>query len=119
MDIQALEEVLNSKVSMHIIPVSEANALTFTYEEVKEKLPPDHPLTGFLLRLWDNHVDGGRLERILWDIGIVEAFLKPEFFTAEEVPLPRANGSRLVTYYRDIDVAGMKEDYWRVVLGNL
>jgi inosine-uridine nucleoside N-ribohydrolase len=119
MDIQALEEVLNSNINLHVLPVSEANALTFTREEVAEHLPPDHPVTGFLLRLWDDHVDGGRLERVLWDIGIVEAFLRPGLFTAEEVPLPRANGSRMVTYFRDIDVPVLKEDYWRAVVEGL
>ncbi len=119
MDIQALEEVLNSEIKLHVLPVSEANRLTFTYEEVKDQLPADHPVTGYLLRLWDDHIDAGRLQRILWDIGIVEAYLRPELFEAVEVPLPRANGSRTVTYYRDIDVLELKEGYWEAITHGL
>ena len=119
MDVQALEEVLNSEIALHILPVSEASVLQFTYDEVREQSPPDHPFTGFLLRLWEDHRDGGRLQRILWDIGIVELFLHPELAESVEVPLPRANGERLVTYYRNLDVNAIKADFWNALRTNL
>ena len=92
MDIQALQVVLDSEVALHVLPVSVAKELQFTYAEVRERLPEAHPFTGFLLRLWEDHRDDGRLQRTLWDIGIVELFLRPELGTAVEVPLPAANG---------------------------
>ena len=119
MDVQALEVVLNSEVDLYVLPVSEAKVLRFTYGEVAERLPASHPVTGFLLRLWQDHRDGGRLERTLWDIGIVELLLHPDLATAERVPAPAANGGRMLTYFRDIDVVKMKAAYWEAILEGL
>ena len=113
MDIQALEVVLDSPVAFYVMPTNVAQAMQVPYEEVFARLPAAHPATGFLRRLWDDHRDGGRSARTLWDIALVEAFLRPDLVTWARVPAPRANGGRTITVARAIDRAGVYRDFYR------
>ena len=112
MDIQALEVVLDSPVELYVMPTNVAQAMQVDYTEVFGALPADHPGTGFLRRLWDDHRDGGRQARTLWDIALVEAFLRPGLVNWAAVPAPRANGGRTIFVARTIDRAGMYRDFF-------
>ncbi|UWX56425.1 nucleoside hydrolase [Maribacter litopenaei] len=76
MDSYALTHLLFSTVEMHIIPVSVASKMTFEYQETRSELE-NHFLGGFLIKVWDDHIDGGRTQRTIWDLTIVNAFLHP------------------------------------------
>lgn len=112
MDIQALEEVFDGQVELHVIPVSVANQMTFEYEATREKLSDEHSLNRFLINRWDNHLDGGRKERVIWDLALVEAIIHPEWATKKEIQTSNAHGNRSVWYYSDIDEAKMREDFF-------
>ena len=59
MDIQALDYLLFSRVEMHIIPVSVAMKMTFSFEDTKQRIAGLHPVCDFLIRQWEDHKDGG------------------------------------------------------------
>ena len=111
MDQFALSHLLFSEVEMHIIPVSVANQMTFGYDETREKLE-NHFLGDFLLKIWDDHIDGGRTQRTIWDLSIINAFLHPEWMEEVEITTSKDNGNRKVFYYRDFDAEKMREDFF-------
>lgn len=115
MDPQALAEVLDSEVELHVIPVSVANQMTFNYEETKNKFPADHTLTRFLLERWYNHLDGGRKQRVIWDLALIEAIIHPDWATQQQVKTSKENGNRSVWYYSDIDEDKMRTDFFEVL----
>ncbi|MEM1326997.1 MAG: nucleoside hydrolase [Bacteroidota bacterium] len=119
MDPQALAEVLDSKVECHIIPVSVANQMTFDYEETIEKMPSDQTLNRFLLERWYHHLDGGRKERVIWDLAIIEAIIHPEWATQQQIRTSPENGNRDVWYYSDIDEDAMRDDFFEMLRAHL
>lgn len=112
MDVQALEKVLESEVEWHIIPVSVANQMTFNYAATQAKLSGEHSLNRFLLDRWYAHLDGGRKERVIWDLALIEAMIHPEWAIKKEIQTSEANGNRAIWYYSDIDEDKMREDFF-------
>ena len=111
MDQYALSHLLFSEVEMHIIPVSVANQITFKYSETRNQIE-NHFLGDFLLKIWDDHVDGGRTQRTLWDLTIVYAFLHPEWMQEVEITTSKDSGSRKIFYYKDFDAEQMRTDFY-------
>ncbi len=115
MDQYAINHLLFSEVEMHIMPVNVASKMQFTYDETRAKLK-DHFLGAYLLKVWDDHIDGGRSSRTIWDLTIIDAVLNPSW--AEEVPITTSkdNGNRTIYYYKDFDAAKMREDFYRKII---
>ncbi|MFD1316616.1 nucleoside hydrolase [Namhaeicola litoreus] len=113
MDVQALEILLNSKVEMTIIPTTAAANLTFNFIESKKKIEELNPLGEFLIKRWFDHFDGGRKERILWDLALIEAIIHPEFTKQKQLVTSKDNGSKLVNYIYWIDPEKMKNDFFQ------
>lgn len=111
MDPYALSHLLFSEVEMHIIPVSVASKMTFDYEESRSKME-NHFLGDFLLKIWDDHIDGGRTRRTIWDLSIINAFLHPEWMEEVEIKTSKDNGGRTVYYYKDFKADTMRADFF-------
>ncbi|MEM1119878.1 MAG: nucleoside hydrolase [Bacteroidota bacterium] len=117
MDQQALAELLDSKVDLHIIPVSVANQMTFTYEETVAKLAGKAEVLDFIIDRWTQHLDGGRKERVIWDLALIEAIIHPKWAEKVEVLTSKENGNRKVWYYKNIDEDRMRVDFFAVMSG--
>ena len=111
MDQYALTHLLFSEVEMHVIPVNVAAKMKFDYAETRGKIE-NHFLGDFLLKIWDDHIDSGRIERTIWDLAIVDAFLHPEWMTEVEITTSKDNGNRKVFYYKDFNDAKMRKDFF-------
>ncbi|KAA2217025.1 nucleoside hydrolase [Maribacter flavus] len=114
MDPYALTHLLFSSVEMHIIPISVASKMIFEYEETRTQLE-NHFLGDFLLKVWDDHIDGGRTQRTIWDLSIVNAFLHPEWVEEVEITTSKDNGGRKVFYYKDFDADRMRADFFQKI----
>ncbi len=113
MDIQATERMLSSKVEMHIMPVNVASSMKFDYQKTKELFQGKHPLTDFLLQRWVNHLDGGRYERTLWDVALIEAMIHTG--SAEQVKVSIfKNGN--VWIFKDFDEQFFIQDLYDSIL---
>lgn len=119
MDPQALEEVLQSEVELHIIPVNIAAQMTFEYEETKAKLGGKHDLLDFLLARWYNHLDGGRAERTIWDLAIIDAVIHPNWVEEVKIMSSKENYSRPIHYIKDIDEDKMRSEFFDTILAFL
>lgn len=116
MDVQAVDVILNSDVELHIIPSNVAAAMTFDYQETEDKFAGKHDLLDFLLQRWFNHLDGGRRERTIWDLALIEAVIDPELATEVKIRTSKEKGDREVYYYQEIDADRMRQDFFESVL---
>lgn len=113
MDQQAVEVVLMSGVEMHVMPVNIAIEMKFNYEETAKKLPEENNLTKLLLERWNQHLDGGRKERIIWDLALIQAIIFPGWVRKETIVTSKDNGEREIHYYSFIDDMKMKEEFFK------
>ncbi len=115
MDRQALDEVLESEIEMHIIPVSVASQMTMEFDLTKDQIGGLHGVCDFILDRWYQHLDGGRHERTIWDLAIIMAVIDPTMVTTVEFELDARYDHRTVTYYRDIDADRMRQDFYETI----
>ncbi|RKN77882.1 nucleoside hydrolase [Ulvibacterium marinum] len=116
MDPQAAELLLSSEVEMHILPVSEVNQMKSKFSETKKRLAGKHDLGDYLVQHWFDHDDGGREERVLWDIALIEAMLHPEWVTEVKVDVFE---NKEVYLYKDIDKEKFLNDCFDRIVAKL
>ncbi len=119
MDIQAVELLLWSEIEMHVIPVNVAAAMVFDFDETVQRLEGIHPLGDFLVDRWHQHLDGGRKQRTIWDLALIEALIHPEWVEKVEITTSRDNGSRKIHYFRSIQADRMREEFFKTLLSHL
>ena len=112
MDVQALEIVLMSEVELHVLPINVASKMEFDYEVTKATLVPEHSLSRLLLDRWYEHLDGGRKNRVIWDLALIQAILHPTLTKSVTITTSKENGSRVVHYFSDIDADKMKTEFF-------
>jgi len=117
MDQQALEIVLMSEIEMHVMPVNVAQNMVFDIEETQRDLPVENSLSDLLLDRWREHLDGGRTERVIWDLALIQAILVPDLAKSSTITTSRDHGSRTIHYYSEIDASGMKQEFFQAVRG--
>ncbi len=115
MDQFALDYLLNSKVNMHIMPVSVALAMQVDFDKMNTKIG-NHFLGGFLMKRWEDHLDGSRRNRILWDLALITAFIKPSLATTKVVHTSKDSGNRSITFYDTIDADAIYADFYATLL---
>lgn len=115
MDQQALETILMSEMEMHVMPINVAVQMRFSYEETNAKLPQESGLTRLLLDRWYEHLDGGRTQRILWDLALIQAMIFPEWIEKTSITTSKDNGERLIHYYSAIEADKMKAEFFNAI----
>lgn len=112
-DIHALDVVLNSKgLETHIIPSNIAVQMKFSMNRLKDEFKKDNELLNFLYRRWRDHVDGGRRERVIWDLSVIEALIHPEMINEIEANTPPDNTQRKVFVAKEIQAEKMVDDFY-------
>ncbi len=114
MDPFALDYLLESEAALFIMPVNTASAMEIRFSDLQEAIG-SHPLGGYLLRRWTDHLDGSRVSRTLWDLALVDAFLRPKVATLQKIQTSRDSGNRPIQYFRDIDAAEIYREFFRRV----
>lgn len=113
MDVRAMEVVLScADLQTTILPVNVAKDFRFTFAETKQRLDQTIPVYEYLMHRWYNHVDGGRTERVLWDLALIELFLDQEKGQWMEVATPVENGQRPVRMCVGMDAPTLKEAFF-------
>jgi purine nucleosidase len=97
------------------MPVGAAAAMRFGMAEVEERLAGRREPLDLLVQRWRQHVDAGRRERVIWDLALVEAVVRPALAREREVKAPPENNDRRVWVYTGIDAAAMKADFFAVM----
>ncbi|MEM9000349.1 MAG: nucleoside hydrolase [Bacteroidota bacterium] len=115
MDPFALDYVLDSKVDLYIMPVNVATAMEIGYRELKAAIGT-HEMGKLLLKRWNEHLDGARQRRTLWDLALVTAFIAPEMAETQVITTSRDSGHRPITFYKAIDAQAIYNDFYKVLL---
>lgn len=115
MDPQALELLLNSEAELHIMPLNVAQEMQFDYLQTKQRLPEEDNLSRLLLERWFHHLDGGRKERIIWDLALIQAMIFPQWTTQKVITTSKDNGLRQIHYYTSIDADKMREEFFETM----
>jgi len=116
MDQQAVEVLLMSDAEMHIMPVNVAIQMQFTFEETESQLP-ESSLSKLLMDRWYTHLDGGRKQRVLWDLALIQSIIHPEWTHVTTITTSKDQGSRQIHFYDSIDVKNMKGEFFKVMKG--
>lgn len=114
MDPFALDYLLDSKVTMNIMPVNVAVDMEIDYDELSSKIG-DSALGRFLIKRWDDHLDGSRQSRVLWDLALTAAYLRPELAKTILVRTSRDSGNRDINFYRSIDAKAIYQDFYKIL----
>lgn len=115
MDQFAMDYLLGSLCEMFIMPVSVASAMEIDYRTLKEKTYK-HFLGEYLLNRWEQHIDGARKKRVLWDLALISAFIHPEMATVKKVKTSRDSGNREINFYNTIDAEAIYNDFFETLL---
>ncbi|QKX17620.1 nucleoside hydrolase [Microbulbifer sp. YPW1] len=115
MDIQAVFKVFESPVELHVMPLNVASALTMEFASVEAAMTGRHPLADFLVDRWQTHIDPLKERRVIWDLALVTAVLKPDLARAQKVVTPQLLGEREVWFYSEINAAAMRADFFGMV----
>lgn len=116
MDIQAVEVILNSPVELHIIPNNVSSAMKLDWQETEARFKGKHDLLDFLLQRWYNHLNGGRRERTIWDLALIQAVFFPEMAEEVKITTSKEKGNREIWMYKRIDADKMREEFFQTVL---
>ncbi len=115
MDPFALDFLLDSEVEIKIMPVNVALDMEIEREEITNRIG-GNDLGRFLLNRWNQHLDGSRKSRVLWDLALVAVFVNPDFAQMEEIKTSRDSGNREILFYKSIDAKGIYEDFYNTLL---
>ena len=115
MDPYALDVLLDSEVDFHILPNNVAAVMSIDFEVMEAQIG-NHFLGKYLQKRWRDHLDGGRRSRVLWDLALVAIYLHPEWAQVERIKTSRDNGNRAVTFYRNLDVDAIYQDFYQTLL---
>ncbi|MEM1336176.1 MAG: nucleoside hydrolase [Bacteroidota bacterium] len=115
MDPFALDYLLDSEVEMHIMPINVATAMEIDYAKLKAAIA-SHPVGNYLLRRWEDHLDGSRKKRVLWDLGLITAYIHPEFAQKETITTSRDSGNRPIQFYKSLDAETVYQDFYKTLL---
>ncbi|MCD7976028.1 MAG: nucleoside hydrolase [Tannerellaceae bacterium] len=116
-DLNAFDYLLNKEdFEFYIMPISTALGYVFDRDETYAKIDPADPVTMLIKKRWEETFPGDK-NRIIWDLALVEAYLKPALCQLEQVMAPPENTQRKVNVYTQIDHEGMTRDFWEYVTG--
>ena len=116
-DLNAADFVLDQKdLEVHVMPVSVAKQLTFSRQKTFSRNEKLGELGAYLTKRWQDHASG-QDTRIIWDLALVEALIRPELAKQVQVSGPPENTARKVWMYSQIDADAMRSDFWKTTLG--
>lgn len=112
-DLNAANFLLNAEgLELHVMPISVAIKYAWGREATFEHLARGGELGAYLQARWEAQSSISERERIMWDVALLQAFLRPD--QAEEilVQTPPENTRRSIWMYQDIDEVAMEVDFW-------
>ncbi|AFV00470.1 nucleoside hydrolase [Simiduia agarivorans] len=112
MDMQALFKIFNSTVELHVLPLNVASALVMDFNTVRQKLAGKHPLADFLLQRWQQHIDPLKRERVVWDLALVSAVMRPDWAEETVITTPALLGGRQIKMYQSINARAIEADFY-------
>ncbi len=110
-DLNAFDYLLNNPaVDLTIMPITTAVSFRFQRDSLYAIFNDSIPVLYYLKQRWKETNPDDR-ERTLWDVSLIETFLRPGLATISQASTPAENLQRTVKVYTSIEVDKMKDDY--------
>ncbi len=114
-DLNAFDYLLdNASVDLIVMPIDVAFPYRFKRDALYKRLRSDAPLENMMKQRWEETNPQDTL-RTLWDLALVQAFLKPGYAAIQQVLTPPENRQRFVKVYSKINVQRMEEDFFQIL----
>lgn len=114
-DLNAFDYLLNLEgFDFTVMGLEAAFPLQFKREETYSRLNESNPVERILENRWKEQNPQDET-RIMWDLALVEAYLKPELAKIETAVTPPENKQREIRVYAKIDEKALAEDFWNVL----
>lgn len=114
-DLNAFDCVLNlDSLDLIVMPLDAAFPLKFQREETYTRLNEKVEIENILEERWKVHNPEDKT-RVMWDLALVEAYLKPHLAEIQQVTTPPENKSRTIGVYTKIDEVKLAADFWEVL----
>ena len=112
-DLNAANYLLDAEgLETHVMPVSVAIKYTWERASTFDRLATAGELGAYLKARWQDHGGPGAARWTMWDVALLQAFLRPGQASETPVRTPPENTRRTVWMYDDIDAAAMEADFW-------
>jgi purine nucleosidase len=111
-DLNAFNYLLDAEgLELHVMPVNILLQFRFQQEETLRRLGGRGTLWDYLAARWLTHSPTAR-EWIMWDLALVQAWLRPELAEQAQFTTPPENTQRQIWVYTRIDRDAMLADWW-------
>jgi inosine-uridine nucleoside N-ribohydrolase len=115
MDLNAANFLFNREgLELHVMPINVLFSYKFDLEQSIELFSGRSPLWDYVAARWLTHSPSVK-QRVIWDLALMQAVIKPELAEQKEVLTPPENKQRKVWVYTKVDVEGMKQDWVETV----
>ncbi|AMV38146.1 nucleoside hydrolase [Planctomyces sp. SH-PL62] len=126
-DIHAVRAIFESKVDYFHMPAKSVSVeMVLTKQDVDEHLKGRGGAWDFLVERWETFPrTAGKPRKVMWDVALVEAMLRPDLATRVVVGAPiirdaetveqHPDNPRRVTVFEAIDAEGMARDFWKAL----
>ena len=112
-DLNAANYLLNQEgLELHVMPISVAIQYKFRMDETFARLERSGAMGPYLRRRWETNATD-QPERVMWDVALLQGFLRPEQAPETAVLTPPENTRRAVWMFTDVDEQQMEADYWK------
>ncbi len=114
-DLNAFDYLLNLEgFDFTVMSLEAAYPLQFNREDTYQRLDENHKVEKILENRWREQNPQDKT-RIMWDLALVEAYLKPELAKIETASTPPENNQREIRVYAKIDEKALADDFWNVL----
>lgn len=116
-DLNAFDYLLNLEgLDLTMLSLQTALPLQFKREETYARLDETIEAEKILEDRWREQNPQDQ-SRVMWDLALVEAYLKPTMAKIETVMTPPENTQRSIHAYVQIDEKALAEDFWNALKG--
>ncbi|MBC7746220.1 MAG: nucleoside hydrolase [Flavobacterium sp.] len=112
-DLNAFDYLLNLRnLDFTIMPLDAAFPLQFKREDTYNRLDESKEIEKILEDRWREHNPQDE-NRIMWDLALVEAYIKPGLCQLKKVRTPPENTQRNIKVFTKINEKALAEDFWK------
>ncbi len=114
-DLNAFDYLLNLKgLEMTVMPIDVAKPLAFTKIKTFELLDEKIAIEKILEDRWSEHFSTSN-ERIMWDLALVEAYIRADFCRTQTVQTPPENTKRGIKIFSEFNATKAQADFWKML----
>ncbi|MBW8331098.1 MAG: nucleoside hydrolase [Prolixibacteraceae bacterium] len=116
-DLNAFDYLLNLEgLELTMMCLEAARPLQFKREDTYTKLDETNEAERILEDRWREQNPQDKT-RVMWDLALVAAYLKPDFAQLETISTPPENKQRRIKAFVKIDEKALADDFWKVLKG--